>query len=115
MLMGEYRNSLDDKGRIEYVRNKYENSIVVSAHRSINISKLLEKLKEAYETNYTEESVELDIADSKTISKVHSLAEVLSKKYYDNTVFIKYRADSAVSEKIKNMISKKTGTDNWGE
>lgn len=104
-------DSLEDKNRIEYVRNKYEHSIVVSAHRSININQLLEKLKEAYEANYTEELVELDIADSKTISQVHSLAEVLSKKYNDNTVFIKYRADSAVSEKIKSM-AEKTGTDN---
>lgn len=105
-------DSLEDKNRIEYVRNKYEHSIVVSAHRSININQLLEKLKEAYEANYTEELVELDIADSKTISQVHSLAEVLSKKYNDNTVFIKYRADSAVSEKIKSMVGKRTGTDN---
>ena len=51
-----------------------------------------------------EEKINLDIADSKTAAKIHSLAEVLSTKYNNKSVQIIYKANKENSAKIKKMV-----------
>jgi len=93
-----------DKNKIDYVRNRYEDSVVISAERGINISSLEKKLLEIIEKSFVQKTIELDLNESKLVAKIHSLAEVLSIKYHDNTVQITYKTNLENAEKISNLI-----------
>ncbi|MDR3611750.1 MAG: GTPase HflX, partial [Ignavibacteriaceae bacterium] len=83
---------------------KYKDCVIISAERGINISVLKERINELVQSSFVEEKVHLDIGDSKTAAKIHSLAEVLSTKYDDNSVQITYKANKENSAKIKKMV-----------
>ena len=95
---------LDNKDKIGYIKNNYKNSIIVSAEKGINISALINKLIEMNENTFVEENVDLNLEDSKTAAKIHSLAEVLDTKYDDSKIHIKYKTNRHNSEKIKKMV-----------
>ena len=81
-----------DKSKIEFVRNRYENSVVISAGRGINISTLEKKLLEIIEKSFVHDTIEIDLHNQKLVSKIHSLAKVLSTKYFESTMQISYKA-----------------------
>lgn len=93
-----------DKNKIDYVRNKYENSVVVSAERGINISSLEKKLLEIIEKSFVQETIEIDLNNSKFASKIHSLVHVLSTKYFDSTMQITFKANKENADKIRNLL-----------
>lgn len=98
-------DALAERDRISFIRNKYPDSIIISAQRGINISEIKEKLIEITEAAYVEENIELKLNESKKAAKIHSLAEVLSTEYDDETIHITYRTTKENSEKIKKIIS----------
>ena len=95
---------LEDKDRISYVRNKYDNSILISAERAINISEVKKELLDIYENNYKEKVVVLKSTQSKLVAQIHSLADVISIDYVDDEVKIIYKADTSNLSKIEKMI-----------
>ncbi|RPI70540.1 MAG: GTPase HflX [Ignavibacteriales bacterium] len=98
-------DALNNRDKISFVMNKFKNSIIVSAEKGINIPTLIDKIIELSETAFVEENVDLNIDDSKTAAKIHSLAEVLDTKYDDSKIHIKYRTDRHNSDKIKQMVN----------
>ncbi len=98
-------DAVDDKNRIAYVRNKYKNSVIISAERGINIIKFKEKLIGLINETYIEEKVDLDLADSKTAAKIHSMAEVISTKYDNDLIHIIYKTNRENSNKIKKLVN----------
>ena len=97
---------VSDRGKIDFIRNKYENAIIISAQRGINITGLKDKLVELAEETFVEEDIDLEITNSKAAALIHSLAEVLKKKYDENYIHITYRTNKENSEKIKKILSK---------
>lgn len=97
-------DALTDKVKIDYVRNKFPGSILISAERGINIGQLKEKLEDIYEQNYVTHKVKLHAKDSRIVSQIHSLAEVLSTEYEDEYVEVAYLASAAIHNKIQSMI-----------
>jgi GTP-binding protein HflX len=98
-------DALDEKDKISFVMNNYENSIIVSAEKGINIPALIDKIIDMSETAFVEENVALNLDDSRTAAKIHSLAEVLDTRYDDSKMHIKYKTDRHNSEIIKRMIN----------
>lgn len=97
-------DALEDKSRIDYIKTKYKDCILISAERGINISALHERLLEIYEENYGESHIKLSINDSKTIAQIHSLADVTSVNYEDEFVEISYRVNPVNSSKIEKLL-----------
>lgn len=97
-------DALEDKSRIEYIKAKYNNSILISAERGINISALHESLLEIYEENFGEHHLKLSINDAKTIAQIHALADVTSVNYIDDYVDISYRVNQVNKSKIEKLI-----------
>ncbi len=95
---------IKDRNKISYVTNAYEKSVIISAARGINISKLIEILTGMIEEGFVEENIDLSIGQSKKAARIHSLAEVLSTKYDDEAIHITYRTNRENSDKIKKMI-----------
>ncbi len=94
-----------DKNRIGYVRNKFKNAVIISAERGINISKFKEKIINLINDTYVEEQIDLDLADSKTAAKIHSMAEVISTDYDDSLIHITYKTNRENSNKIKKLVN----------
>jgi GTP-binding protein HflX len=95
---------VNEKSKIQYVRNKYNKNVIISAQRGINISGLQEKLIEEVEESFVEEKIELNLNESKKAATIHSLAKVLSTKYDNKSMHITYRARKENSEKIKKIV-----------
>ncbi len=94
---------LENKRTIEYVLNKYPNSIIISAARGMNINKLKEMLIKIYEQNFVEDEIKISINKPELIAKIHSMANVLSVKYDDELSTIHFRTDRTNYNKIKRM------------
>jgi GTP-binding protein HflX len=99
-------DSISDKSIIEYVRNKYPGSVIISAQKGINISSLISSIEGIIKDSFVEEELTLGIEQTKLASQIHDLAEVTSVKYNHDTVLFKFRANKENSDKIKKMISK---------
>ena len=95
---------VNDKNRISYVRNKFRDTVIISAERGINISMFNEKLISIINNTYVEEKIDLDLADSKTAAKIHSMAEVISTNYDESLIHITYKTNRENSQKIKKLI-----------
>lgn len=97
-------DAVAEKGRIEYVKNYYKDSVVISASKGINVPALKKKLKSVVENAFAEEQVNLNINQSKVASQIYQLAEVISTKYDEDIMTISYRANKQNSDKIKKII-----------
>jgi len=93
-----------DRSKIQYAKNNYDDSVIISAQRGINITGLKEKLTNIIEDSFVEERIDIGLAESKKAATIHSLAEVLSTKYDQKSMHITYRARKETSEKIKKIV-----------
>jgi len=97
-------DALEDKDKINYVRNKYDNAILISAARGINISEVTKKLIDFYENNHKQKKITLNATQSKIISQIHTMADVLSIEYIEDKVEITFKADKANFNKLEKII-----------
>jgi GTP-binding protein HflX len=100
---------VNDKLKLDYVSNKFPGSILLSAERGFNITRLNEVLLDFYEKNFIIEEIVISNTQSKLISQIHSLADVISTNYEDNDVVIRYRTDSAAANKIRGLVNEAGG------
>ena len=91
---------LTEKAKIEYVLNKFSNSLIISARKGMNVKKLLKKFEEFYEQNYVVKEEELPFEETKKISDIHEFGEVLKINYGDEKVLIKFKINKKDYEKI---------------
>lgn len=98
-------DAVEDKDKIAFARNKYENSVVISAERGINITSLKDLINKFVEESFVEEMVDLSISDSKTAARIHTLAEVTSTKYDAKKIHITYKTNKENSDKIKKLVN----------
>ncbi|GJQ61275.1 MAG: GTPase HflX [Melioribacteraceae bacterium] len=98
-------DALENKEKMEYVKNKFPDSILISAVKGFNISKLIEKLTEIWEDGFIEEQISLHINRTKTVAQIYELAEVLEKRYEEDRVLITFRADKANANKIERIVN----------
>ena len=100
-------DAIDDKNRIDYIKNSFPDGIIISARKGINISSLTARIKKLIESAFVNEEIELGINESKLASKIHELAEVVSIKYDHETMKINYRTNVENAEKIRKLVSRK--------
>ncbi len=97
-------DNLEDKDKIRFVYSHYEDALILSAKRGINISALHRYLLEFYERNYITSRIETNIENSKKISMIYELADVIKAEYEDDKAVIYFRATIPVSEKIASLF-----------
>ncbi|MFC2102852.1 GTPase HflX [Bacteroidota bacterium] len=98
-------DAVDDKSKIDLIRNSFDNFVIISARKGINISKLIEIIEKEVERSYTHNEVSIPISESKLISQIHSIAEVKSTKYENDFVRIEFSADKEKTKRINNLIA----------
>ena len=97
-------DSVSDKSVIEYVRNKYPGSVIISAQKGINISSLVSSIESIIKDSFVDEELTLGIEQTKLASQIHDLTEVTSVKYNHDTVLFKFRTNKENSDKIKKLV-----------
>jgi GTP-binding protein HflX len=100
-------DALSDKSRMDYVLNKYKNSILVSAERGINIPNMKKLLVDFYEKNFVEGTAVLNHNDAKLVSKLYELTEVVKVDYDEDSIKVYYRASKSLHDKILRMVKEK--------
>jgi GTPase len=98
-------DAVTDRGRIEYIKQVYKDSVIISAQRGINVTALKKKIIDSVEETFIEEKIDLELSDSKGEAKIYSLAEVISKKYSDDKIEIIYRTNKENSDRIKKIVN----------
>ncbi len=97
-------DAVKDKSKIEFIKNTYKNSVIISAQKGINILKLTEVLINTAECSYVEDEISIAIEETKLVSQIHSLADVISTEYEDEVVKMKYRTTKQNSNRINKLI-----------
>ncbi len=95
---------ISDKTKIDFIRNSHKDCLMISAKRGINISLLKTKLNEIVENSFVSEKVVLGLTESKKVSQIHSLAEVLETKYDEDGIKIHYKTSKQNADKLKKII-----------
>jgi GTP-binding protein HflX len=98
---------LKDRHVIETLSNQYPDSIFISATRGIGISRLIDSLITIFEMNVAAHQVKVKHTDSKIISTIYELAEVINAEYNDDFVILDYRANNTIYNQIKKLVSNK--------
>ena len=98
---------LEEKSRVNFVKNLYPNSIMISAVRGININALKNLFIDFYEQNFIENSIRTDHSKSHLVAKVHSLVDDLETSYDDFGITIKYKTTKLVHEQILRLFNGK--------
>lgn len=99
---------VQDKNKIQYLYNKYPDSLIISAFKGINISSLRNKIKRIITDEFSQKRIKLKITDSKLISLIHSLANVTEIKYTNEFAEISYTAKPESEEKIRRALKTKS-------
>lgn len=97
-------DKLEDKDRLSYVLNKYENSVAISAFKGMNIGRVQEMLQIEYDRTHQENTAKIHAGNSKLISFIHANAEVLSVNYNEDIAEITYTADTENFNKIQRLL-----------
>lgn len=99
-------DAVQDKSRIEYIRNNFDDCVMISAAKGINIFKLVYLIKQNIETAYIEDEISLPLHEAKLASQIHNLAEVQSTDYLDDAVKFRYRASKENAFRINKLLQK---------
>ena len=100
-------DALEDKHKIEFIKNHYPESVLISAERAININELKNIFIKFYEQNFVENKIRTDHSRSHLISKIHSLVEDVETEYDDFGITVKYRTTKQIHEKILRLLNGK--------
>lgn len=98
---------LEDKSRMNYIKNAYPDCIMISAERGINISALKKLFVDFYEKNFVENKIRTDHSKSHLVAKVHSLVDDLETEYDDFGITIKYKTTKQINEQILRLFNGK--------
>lgn len=97
-------DALKERDIINYIIANYPGSYLISAERGIGIQKLKSALINIYEQNFVEGELRISHNQTKKISKVYEMAEVLDTHYEDEFVLLKYRTNKINESQIKKLI-----------
>ena len=100
-------DALKDKTRMDYILNKYKDSIIISAERGINLSNMKKMLLDIYERNFVSGTIVLQQHETKLLSKLYEIAEVVKVEYNDDSIIVNYRAQKSINDKIQVLIREK--------
>lgn len=96
---------LPDANLIAKLKRTFPGMLTISAARSLKLSDLKIKIKEAIEKSYETVDVKFSYRDSKLISKIQENVIVLERDYMNEYVKLKLRGSKARINKILSMVN----------
>lgn len=99
-------DQLEDKTKINFVKNEYPESVIISAVKGMNIEILLLKLKELSELKYIQKEVIIKENNTELLSFIHAVAEIIDSRIDEQNIRITYRARPENEAKILNLMNR---------
>ncbi|MFZ1289780.1 MAG: GTPase HflX [Melioribacteraceae bacterium] len=100
-------DALNDKSKIEFVKNHFPQSVIISAERGINIKSLNEIFVKFLEQNFVKNKIRTDHTKGHLVAKVHSLVDDLKTTYDDFGITLEYRTTKQIHEQILRLFDGK--------
>ncbi len=90
---------------LELIQN-YDTSVAISAARGINIDALKESIVEQMDKQFVEKTLTLSHQKHQLISKIHTIGEILEKKYENDHIHIRFRINQKDEGNLQRMMAK---------
>lgn len=84
-------DTIEEDGRIAYLKRKFPNGILVSAKNHLRIDNLLESIKEIIDRGFTTADVHFSFEQAKETAEAQKGVTVLEREYDENGVHLKIR------------------------
>jgi len=98
-------DALQETGLIKRLEEAHAPAVFVSASRGMFLDELRRRILECARADEEELTVDLPIANSALVARLHSLAQVMGKNYEDHTVHLRLRASHVAAEKIRRLLA----------
>lgn len=82
---------LQDKSKIEQIRNTYQNAVIISAKEKLNINELLNKIMEFIDSQKKVYKYKVLPSNGKLISDIYKNCEVLNVEYIDDYIVFEFK------------------------
>lgn len=87
------------------LRERYPDSVAISAQRGLNVNALREKLTETIEATLVERSIQVPIDRYYALAKVHDYADVVEKRFGTEYLYMTIRFSPKVIDHIEHLLS----------
>jgi len=95
---------VEDPDVIKYVKSKFENAVVISAGKGLNLKSVLEKIKDEINRNNIERTFKLKPDEHKKLSTIYNLAEVSKVKYLKNSIKVTLKTSDKNISYLEKII-----------
>ncbi len=95
---------IDKRETIEYLMNNYPDSVILSAIKGMNISKLREKIEQLIDSDYEYMEASLDHQRSYLVPKLRQICEVQTEVYTDTEVELRLKVRRDNMRKVKELL-----------
>jgi GTP-binding protein HflX len=99
---------LEERGILELLGKKYQNSVCISAARAINVSALKEKLSLLVRDAFVERTFTFSQNQYDLIAQIHNVAEVLSQNYDHERIELHVRVRQSELERLTRFLPNPT-------
>lgn len=93
-----------DTDLIRHVKTKFENAVVISAGKGLNINSVLELIKAELNRKNIERTLKLKPDEHKKLSTIYRLAEVSKVKYLKNSIKVTFRTNDRNISYLEKII-----------
>ena len=103
-------NKVDRLGNRTFLANlrkRYEQSVFISATRSINMSALAAQIESSLAHLLTEDTITFHAGDYPLISRLHEIAEVLETTYEADRVTLRFRVGKTHAGRLKKLLARR--------
>lgn len=97
-------DKIQDPERIAAIKREFPDAVFVSALRGIGLGNLRDMMEVELEKDYFTEEIHLPIENSKAVSFLHDVADILELKYEEDSVYIKFRMNRKHLGGLKNIM-----------
>jgi GTP-binding protein HflX len=96
---------VQNRAALSAVGSSYENAVVISAARGINVGALQQRIMALLDSTVTELSLILGQRDHKLISHIHDVAEILEIRYEEERIFLRCRMNRRHAERVLALVN----------
>ena len=98
---------VEDRTMIAEMKRNYHRAVFVSAARVINIDALRKETMSIMDSEFAERTVTLPVREQRLLAFIHSSAEIIEKRYENESIVVRFRAHQRDLERIDKELKQR--------
>jgi len=98
---------VEDRTMIAEMKRNYHRAVFVSAARVINIDALRKETMSIMDSEFAERTVTLPVREQRLLAFIHSSAEIIEKRYENESIVVQFRAHQRDLERIDKELKQR--------